>query len=117
MKTTLPRVQVLNIQNSPMHAHVCCVSDATDEEILAVCNAHPKVQRLFGENKTPPEWEGKFFYEVIRKIDPLRVGFEENKLPVCCEERPQERIHVLVANRTDMIFEFLPLIAQQAKVN
>lgn len=55
---------------------VCAIKDATDEEILEVCN------------KENPSGTSGGWLEVVREG-------EENMLPVTCEDHP-ERVHYLV---------------------
>lgn len=61
---------------------VCAVKDATDEEILEVCN----VQNPSG---TEQGW-----IKVAREVDEKRMIFK-NHLPVQCTDNP-DRLHFLV---------------------
>lgn len=61
---------------------VCAVSDATDEEILEVCN------------KENPAGTTNGWGTVVRKIEEDTFT-TENMLPVQCEKEP-DRIHFLV---------------------
>lgn len=62
---------------------VCAVADATDEEILEVCNLHNPCGTTNG-------WSS-----VVREVDPDSMFRTENTLPVTCEEYP-DRKHFVV---------------------
>ena len=62
---------------------VCAVADASDEEILEVCNRENR-------SGTSNGWS-----EVIRTANPDSMFREENKLPVTCGDNP-DRKHFLV---------------------
>ena len=76
------RVEITRSIMGILHMQVCAVDDATDEEILKVCNE---------ENPSGVEngWS-----EVIRESDDS-LGREENKVPVPCEDH-EGRTHFLV---------------------
>lgn len=79
---TLPRVQVSDPYASFFMMQVCAESDATDEEILEVCN------------RDNPAGTTNGWSEVIREPDGS-LGKEENKAPIQCEDHPG-RTHFLV---------------------
>ncbi len=62
---------------------VCAVSDATDDEILAVCNRE-------NTSGTSMGWS-----EVLRVADEDNMFKGSNKLPVACADDPT-RLHFLV---------------------
>jgi len=62
---------------------VCAADDATDAEILAVCNR---------EN---PAGTQNGWSHVIRETDDSKLGQEANKAPVACADHPG-RTHFLV---------------------
>jgi len=66
------------------HMQVCAEADATDEEILEVCNKENPAGTING-------WTS-----VIRNIGDTFEGKNEKALPVQCEDRP-DRKHFLVA--------------------
>lgn len=80
--TALPRVQVTAPVMNIFTMQVCAVDDATDEEILAVCNR---------EN---PAGTSHGWAKVIREPDES-FGQESNKAPVACAEH-SGRMHFLV---------------------
>jgi len=79
--TVLRRVQVTNPFCGLIHMQVCAVHDATDEEILEVCNR----ENLCG---TTNGWVG-----VIRDGSDELIG--EKAAPVKCEDH-EGRTHFLV---------------------
>ena len=82
LTATRPRVEVANRFCNIFTMQVCAVDDATDEEILAVCNR----ENLAG---TTNGWS-----TVIRVADGS-FGREANKAPVPCSDHPG-RTHFLV---------------------
>ena len=62
---------------------VCAVADATDKEILEVCN------------KENPSGTSNGWSEVIRTEKPDSMWHDKNKMPVKCTDYPG-RIHFLV---------------------
>ncbi len=73
---------------------VCAVADATDEEILLICNRQ-------NPSGTTAGWS-----RVVRSLDPDRIWIREDMLPVPCggitpddegsSERIEGRVHFLV---------------------
>jgi hypothetical protein len=62
---------------------VCAMADASDEEILEVCNRENR-------SGTSNGWS-----EVLRVAEPESMFKDENKLPVTCSDNP-DRKHFLV---------------------
>lgn len=83
MTTDMPRVQVTQPMLGLLYMQVCAVDDATDEEILSVCNR----ENLCG---TSEGW-----CTVIRECDGS-LGREKIKAPVACNDHPG-RTHFLVS--------------------
>lgn len=81
--TEMPRVQVTRAMIGLFQMQVCAIDDATDEEILAVCNA---------EN---PAGTTNGWCEVERTTDDS-LERENNPAPVPCEDHPG-RTHFLVS--------------------
>ena len=79
---SLPRIQVTRSMVNIFTMQVCAVDDATDEEILKVCNRENPAGTTNG-------WS-----TVIRKPDGS-FGREGNKAPVSCDTM-KGRIHFLV---------------------
>lgn len=79
-KEELARVVVTNPFVGIWHMQVCATKDATDEEILAVCN-------LANPSGTSNGWA------IVRKADD---DFWGKVGPVQCEDHP-DRMHYLVA--------------------
>ena len=82
METELARVQITQAMIGLLYMQVCAVDDATDEEILQVCNAENQCGTSNG-------WCG-----VFRECDGS-PGRESNKAPVACEKHPG-RTHFLI---------------------
>jgi hypothetical protein len=61
---------------------VCAVKDASDEEILAVCDRDNPAGTTMG------------WCSVLRKLDPDCVWHKPNLLPVQCSDHP-DRMHYL----------------------
>lgn len=81
----MERVIVTNPMVGICHMQVCAVSDATDEEILSVCNR----QNASG---TSNGWSS-----VIREDAPSSETWPTEKMkPVACKDYPDRR-HFLVA--------------------
>lgn len=77
----LPRVVVMRVTAGLAGMQVCAVDDATDAEILEVCNR---------ENPSGVgPWSG-----VVRQVDDAR-GINERHLPVPCAAR-RHRTHFMV---------------------
>lgn len=66
---------------------VCAVEDASDEEILRVCNHENPAGTTHG-------WQTVVRREVIEAA-PDQLGYEPNKLPIKCKEH-EGRMHFLV---------------------
>lgn len=79
----MPRVEVTRQCFNMFTMQVCAVNDATDEEILAVCNRENPAGTTHG-------WS-----EVIRDPDGS-LGKEGNKAPLPCADHPDDRTHFLV---------------------
>ena len=79
----MKRVITLNRFLNICTMQVCAVKDATNEEILKVCN-------LENPAGTTNGWT-----EVIRKADEESLFRGVNKLPVSCQSYP-DRMHFLV---------------------
>jgi hypothetical protein len=77
------RVLISNPLCGIFHMQVCAEADATDEEILAVCN-------LENPSGTTNGWT-----TVIRRDDPEDASEGQTLAPVRCETHP-ERLHFLV---------------------
>ncbi len=73
---TRPFIGICNMQ-------VCAIKDATNEEILAVCN------------KENPAGTTNGWREVVRTEDPDSLFSTRESLPVRCEDNP-ERLHLIV---------------------
>ncbi len=80
--TKMPRVQVTRAMIGLFSMQVCAIDDATDDEILTICNA---------EN---PAGTTNGWCEVVRTPDGSS-GQENNKAPVSCDDH-QGRTHFLV---------------------
>ena len=76
------RVEVTRFWCGLCFMQVCAVPDATDEEILKVCNTE-------NPSGTSNGWAG-----VVRKLDDCS-SLSEKQLPGHCEDFP-DRIHYLV---------------------
>lgn len=91
------RVMVTGLFAGLMSNHVCVVSDATDEEILAECNRDELSKH---RDIKPHMWT-----KVIRtqqdiddlnlRPDPDRLGLLSGSLPGPCKECP-DRLHIVV---------------------
>jgi len=80
----MDRVIVTNPFCGFAHMSVCAANDASDAEILAVCNAKNPAGTLNG------------WCDVVRFAD--ENGFTTpNMLPVACADHPNERTHYMVA--------------------
>ena len=80
------RIIVSNPLVGICHMQVCAVMDATDEEILGVCNRE-------NPSGTTGGWS-----TVIRKAeDTTEFWGGEKLLPGPCADHPEERLHILVA--------------------
>lgn len=77
-----PRVEVARTMIGLCHMQVCCVSDATDDEILEVCNR----ENMSG---TSGGWS------TVVRVDSAPDDFWQLEGPVPCEDH-EGRIHVLV---------------------
>lgn len=73
---TRPMVNIFTMQ-------VCAVKDATDKEIIEVCDKENPAGTTMG-------WT-----TVIREVDENSIFKGENKLPVVCDDDP-DRLHFLV---------------------
>jgi hypothetical protein len=73
---TIPIVNICTMQ-------VCALKEATDEEILAVCN------------KENPAGTENGWSTVIREVDKSNIFKGKNKIPVPCDDYP-DRLHILV---------------------
>lgn len=62
---------------------VCAVKDATNDEILKVCNAKN------------PSGTGNGWSVVIRKIDESNIFMTKDKLPVVCDD-DKNRLHFII---------------------
>jgi len=79
----MPRVQVTNPFCGLIHMQVCAVPDATDEEILEVCNRENVCGTTLGWAKVIREPDGD-------------IGENPEAAPVPCEEH-EGRVHFLVS--------------------
>ena len=79
----VPRVVVTALFINICTMQVCAIADATDEEILAVCN------------QQNPSGTSNGWSEVIRVADEDNMFKNANKLPVRCDDNP-ERMHFLI---------------------
>lgn len=79
----MDRVVVTKAFMNIVSMQVCAVSDATDEEILDVCN------------KNNPSGTSNGWAEVVRFADEENIFKTENKLPVVCAD-DEERRHFVV---------------------
>jgi len=77
------RVIVTNPFNGICGMQVCCVKDATDEEILEVCNR---------ENPSGTE---NGWGDVLRQVIKDDIWATEKNMPVQCEDY-EDRIHIIV---------------------
>jgi hypothetical protein len=66
------------------HMQVCACNTATDEEILAACNAK-------NPSGTSAGWT-----QVIRETDDEKFGHENNKAPVQCADDPTRTHYMIV---------------------
>ncbi len=82
MTEQMPRVQISCKWVNIFTMQVCAVSDATDEEILSVCNR---------ENAAGTE-NG---WSIVIREPNGSLGQEDNKAPVTCADHPW-RTHFLV---------------------
>lgn len=78
-----PKVQVARTFVGICHMQVCCERDATDEEILSVCNA------------LNPAGTSNGWGSVIRENFESTFWPAEKMRPVPCDDYPG-RVHVLV---------------------
>ena len=79
----MERVEVSKISVGLFHMQVCVVEDATDEEILRVCNM-----------KNPSGTIGGWC-KVVRTLDDTPWKDTSEALPIPCEDYPN-RMHILV---------------------
>ena len=83
MKEKLARVVITRAFVGICHMQVCVQADATDEEILAVCN------------RKNPSGTRNGWTEVIRK-NGERGSLNEKMAPVKCGDYPS-RLHIMVS--------------------
>lgn len=84
MSTVMDKVVVTRAMVGVCHMQVCAANDATDSEILAVCNRENPAGTSFG-------WT-----TVIRSADPEDTEFWGDTSPVACES-DITRTHFLVS--------------------
>ncbi len=79
----MERVEITRISVGFFHMQVCAVNDATDEEILRVCNMKN------------PSGARKGWRKVVRTLYDTPWHDTSEALPIPCEDYPN-RMHILV---------------------